>query len=157
MTLESHRAAEIMAAECLLFRARRLTRALTRLYDEALRPIGLRANQLTLLNAIKLFGVEGAPMSRLAEVLSMDLTTLSRNVRPLQKEGLLRIERMSTDRRTRLVRLTAFGERRVSEALRHWERAQRRVVSALGEEAAASLREGFDAAMVVATGESVVP
>src|SRR5690625_4339794 len=153
---ESHRAAEIMAAECLLFRARRLTRVLTRLYDEALRPLGLRANQLTLLNAITLFGAEGAPMSRLAEVLSMDLTTLSRNVPPLQKDGPLRIERMSTDRRTRLVRLTSSGERRVSEALHHWERAQRRVVAVLGEEAAASLREGFDAAVMAAAGESAV-
>jgi DNA-binding MarR family transcriptional regulator len=68
-----------MADQCLCFRARRVSRALTRMYDEALRPLGIQATQLTLLNAIALSGAEGGPMSATAEVLAMDGTTLSRN------------------------------------------------------------------------------
>ena len=146
-----------MAAECLCFRARRVSRALTRLYDEALRPLGIQATQLTLMSAVALFGDDGAPMSRLADVLALDVTTLSRNLRPLEKEGLVAVERSSTDRRVRLVRLTPEGEDRVASALPVWRRAQGRVISALGPELAAELHDGFDAAVVAATGEPVVP
>lgn len=139
-----------MAEECLCFRARRVSRALTRLYDEELRPLGIQATQLTLLNAVALGGEAGASMSRLADVLAMDPTTLSRNLRPLEREGLLEIIRSPADRRVRLARLTAEGNRRVADALPLWERAHRRVVEALGHEAAVDLRAGFDAAVVAA-------
>lgn len=136
-----------MADECLCFRARRVSRALTRLYDEELRPLGIQATQLTLLNAVSIGGPTGAPMGRLADVLAMDPTTLSRNLKPLEREGLLEIVRSSEDRRVRLARLTDQGRRMLSLALPHWERAHRTVVAALGPEAALSLRAGFDAAV----------
>src|SRR5690606_9360436 len=116
------------AEECLCFRARRVSRALTRLYDEELRPLGLQATQLTLLNAVALGGGTGAPMGRLADVLAMDPTTLSRNLRPLERAGLLEILRSLADRRVRLARLTEEGRRTVVAAFPHWERAHRRVV-----------------------------
>ena len=59
-------AARLMADQCLCFRARRVSRALTRIYDEALRPLGIQATQLTLLNAIALTGEAGGPMSATA-------------------------------------------------------------------------------------------
>jgi len=70
-----------MADQCLCFRARRVSRALTRLYDDALRPLGIQATQLTLLNAIALSGRDGGTMGAVADFLTMDPTTLSRNVR----------------------------------------------------------------------------
>lgn len=144
-------AARAMAAECICFRARRVSRALTRLYDEALRPLGLQATQLTLLNAIALVEEAGAPTSRLAEVLAMDATTLSRNLRPLEKDGLIRITRLKEDRRVRRVRLTPEGRRRIAEALEPWQKAQEHVVTALGRELAADLLAGFDATVAAAT------
>lgn len=149
-----------MADECLVYRVRRLSRALTRLYDEALRPLGIHAAQLALLNAVALVGeveaVGGAPMSRLADVLAMDLTTLSRNVRPLAKAGLVRIERSPADRRVRRVVLTAEGAQRIVAALPVWREVQDRVVAVLGAEVAAGLRAGMDATLTAATGARVV-
>lgn len=150
-------AARAMADECLSFRARRVSRALTRLYDEALRPLGIQATQLTLLNAIALCGEEGAPMGRLAAVLAMDSTTLSRNVRPLERAGLVRIGHVPTDRRVRLVSLLPAGERLIAEALPHWRWAHARVVSVLGAEAAVELRERLDATVAAATETALQP
>ena len=83
-------AARIMAADCLCFRARRAARTITRAYDAALRPTGLQATQVTLMNAIAL-GPEGAqPMGRLSEGLALEISTLTRNLRALQNAGHVR-------------------------------------------------------------------
>lgn len=147
-----HRAAQAMAADCLCFRARRTARAITRLYDDALRPLGVHATQLTLLNAIAMSGEPGAIMGCLADVLALDATTLSRNLRPLVAMKLVRIGRHADDGRMRVVRLTPAGERVVAEALPLWTDAHRRVVSMLGGETAAELREVLDAAAAAAAG-----
>ena len=133
-----------MTAECLCFRARRVSRALTRMYDEALRPLGIQATQLTLLNAVTMTAGRGT-VGRLAEILAMDQTTLSRNLRPLEKAKLVRIDRLPNDRRVRVARLTPAGERLVEAALPLWTEAHARVVTTLGTDAAAELRERFDA------------
>lgn len=136
-------AAQTMTAECLCFRARRVSRALTRLYDEALRPLGIQATQLTLLNAIAMTG-EAGTLGKLSGILAMDQTTLSRNLRPLEAAGLARIERLPADRRVRVARLTPEGERMIGEALPLWTEAHARVVSLLGQQAAIDLRDRFD-------------
>lgn len=143
-------AAQQMTAECLCFRARRVSRALTRLYDEALRPLGIQATQLTLLNAITMHGPGGARMGSLIDVLAMDQTTLSRNLRPLEKAGLVRMDRLPADRRVRVARLTPEGERMVEQALPLWNQAHARVVGSLGGEGAVELRRSFDAATAAA-------
>ncbi|HEX2204943.1 MAG TPA: MarR family winged helix-turn-helix transcriptional regulator [Longimicrobium sp.] len=140
-----HDAARAMTAECLCFRARRVSRAITRMYDEALRPLGLQATQLTLLNAVAMTAGRGT-MARLADVLAMDQTTLSRNLRPLERAGLVEVARLPADRRVRVARLTPRGERTVADALPLWSAAHARVVAALGAEGAADLRDRFDAA-----------
>ncbi len=148
--MNTYEAASCMTADCLCFRARRTARAITRLYDDALRPLGLQATQLTLLNAIAMgmarIGPTGAPMRLLADQLAMDLTTMSRNLRPLEKAGLIVVDRQEGDRRVRMVRLAPAGEVRLVEALPRWREAHAKVVTALGEEGAIRLREGFDAA-----------
>jgi DNA-binding transcriptional ArsR family regulator len=89
-----------IGAECLCFRARRVSRVLTRHFDEALRPLGIQATQLTLLGSIAGPGPGGQTMPRLVEMLAMDATTLSRNLRPLEKAGLVAIGRSDKDKRS---------------------------------------------------------
>jgi DNA-binding MarR family transcriptional regulator len=135
-----------MADECLCLRARKFSRTLSRLYDEALRPIGIQATQLSLLNAIALMGEEGAAMARLADVLAMDRTTLSRNLRPLERSGLVRVARSPFDARVRFVLLTPMGRRALDQGLPLWAGAQKQVRAALGPEVARGLRRRLDAA-----------
>lgn len=145
---EQPEAADVIASECLCFRTRRVARAITRLYDEALRPLDIQATQLTLLSAITLMSRReegGGSMSRLADVLSMDRTTVSRNVRLLRDEGLVRIERSPRDGRVRIVLPTEAGERTLAEGLPLWKQAHGKVVEMLGPDAAADFREQLDA------------
>jgi len=153
---KTRKAAQVMTADCLCFRARRVSRALTRMYDEALRPLGIAATQLTLLNAVTMAG-EAATMGTLAEILAMDGTTLSRNLRPLEKAGLVAIARHPEDRRVRVARLTGEGQRMVEDALPLWTRAHERVVAALGRDSALELRDRFDAAVAAATADTLTP
>src|SRR6476659_8600571 len=87
---------------CACFHLRRATRALTQLYDDALRPAGVRTTQFTLLNAIRIAGP--ATVRRLATTVVMDRTTLTRDLRPLERQGLVLIE-PGEDRRERKVDL----------------------------------------------------
>jgi DNA-binding MarR family transcriptional regulator len=137
-------AARRMTAECLCFRARRAARAITRLYDEALRPLGLQGSQLTLMNAIAMGGCEGQPMGRLADILALDLTTLSRNLRTLEAAGLVGIGRGKDDRRVRLATLTEKGERLLVQALPLWSQAHATVVESIGAEDARVLGASLD-------------
>lgn len=152
--------AQTIAADCLAFRVRRVSRVLTRLYDEALRPLGIQATQLTLLNAVTLCDEasdgEGAAMSHLAEVLAMDLTTLSRNLRPLEKSRLVTISPLPSDRRVRVARVTSSGRRLIESALPLWRHAHARVVEALGEQEAADLKVAFDATVAAVQGDGMV-
>jgi DNA-binding MarR family transcriptional regulator len=153
-------AAQAIAADCLAFRVRRVSRVLTRLYDEALRPLGIQATQLTLLNAVALSDKssngEGAAMRQLADVLAMDLTTLSRNLRPLEKSRLISISPLPADRRVRIARLTNSGQRLIENALPLWRHAHARVVEALGEQEAADLKAAFDATVTAVRREEIL-
>src|SRR5262245_33514568 len=113
-----------LARDCSCNRARQAARTLTKLYDEALRPADVQLSQLTLLVAVAQFGEHGASMGALAEALVMDRTTLTRNLRPLESAGLLRVARAPGDERLRIVFLTRAGERKIEEAFPLWERAQ---------------------------------
>lgn len=137
-------AAQIMATDCLCFRARRTARAITRAYDAALRPTGLQATQVTLMSAIAL-GPDGAqPMARLSEVLALEISTLTRNLRALEKAGLVTITRSEADRRVRVAQLTEAGTIRLSNALPYWKQAHNEVVAALGPDTAAALHTALD-------------
>jgi len=137
-------AARIMAADCLCYRARRAARAITRAYDTALRPIGLQATQVTLLNAIALGPESTRSMGQLAEIMALEISTLTRNLRPLERAGVIAISRSATDRRVRLVRLTETGKTRLAAALPHWRRAHAEITATLGDEPARDLRIALD-------------
>ena len=114
-----------VADGCACKNLRRSARAVTRLYDEALRPSGLRITQFTLLVAVAIG--EAVPITRLADALSLDRTTLGRDLKPLTDRGLVEI-RAGDDRRTRVVRLTGQGRDALGRAYPLWQAAQARIV-----------------------------
>jgi DNA-binding MarR family transcriptional regulator len=120
-----------VATECTAFNLRKALRAVTHFYEQALGPAGLRDTQLSLLVALVLGGA--MPVARLAATLGLDRTTLTRNLRPLQRQGLVRTV-PGPDRRVRLVWLTDAGREALDLALPAWEKAHRRVVAALGKQ-----------------------
>ena len=137
---------EIQAAvlRCTCFNLRKASRAVTQMYDEFLRPSGLRATQFSLLMLIR--GMGPIRITELAEEAVMDRTTLKRNVELLEREGLVRIE-AGEDARVREVSLTAAAGERLAEALPLWQRAQAHVTGALGQGRADRLLADLSAAI----------
>ena len=102
---------------------------MTRFYDGALAPSGLKATQLTMLGAIAISGP--VRMSELADMVVLDKTTLTRNLKLLEAGGLVAIA-AGEDRRERVASLTRPGRDALERALPLWREAQRRVVEHLG-------------------------
>jgi DNA-binding MarR family transcriptional regulator len=138
---DTDRTARRMVETCACHRIRMAARAVTRAYDEALRPVGLRATQVSLLAAV---AAEGAlSISALAASAGMDRSTLTRNLAPLEAEGLLAVGDEGW-RRSRTLRVTAKGRARLERAVPHWERAQKRLQKELGGESWAEVQTGLD-------------
>ena len=123
-----------MGKSCVCFITRKAARCITQFYDEMLRPVDLRSTQLILLNSIRILGP--VSIKRLAKAVVMDRSALARNLKPLDKQSLIRIER-GEDLRERVVTLTKLGLEKATEAFPLWERAQAEVQNKLG-------REGLD-------------
>ncbi len=126
-----------MAAECLAVRIRLLSRRLSRIYDGALRPFGLTVAQLNLLSVIEI--VESAPAGRVAELLAMEISTLSRNARIMEREGWITIERAERGN-GRILQITPAGLQKLREAKPAWDAAQGEARELLGEEGALELK-----------------
>ena len=123
------RSCRAVAWSCAAANVRRASRVVSQLYAKALAPVGLEGTQFTLLIAAGATG--GLPLSNLADALVMDRTTLSRNLKPLQRRGLVTVA-AGADRRVRLVSLTPAGRALLRRALPLWQQAQERVIAALG-------------------------
>jgi len=102
----------------------------TKFYDDILASSGLKSTQLTMLGAISISGP--TRMSELADMLALDKTTLTRNLKLLEADGLIEVA-AGDDRRVRIVALTQAGTDALALALPFWREAQRRVVEHLGE------------------------
>jgi DNA-binding MarR family transcriptional regulator len=105
---------------CLGFALRRSARAMAQHYNRALRPSGLRGTQFSMLVVLAEAGP--LPMTRLAERLNLERTTLTRNLRPLAEQGWITIGD-EPDRRVRLVSITAQGRLKARTALPLWRQA----------------------------------
>ncbi len=116
--------------QCACFNIRKAAREVTRFYDEMLAPSGIKATQFTMLGAVSISGA--ARMSELSDMLALDKTTLTRNLKPLEADGLIAIA-AGADRRERIVSLTGAGTAALERALPNWREAQRRVAEDLGE------------------------
>jgi DNA-binding MarR family transcriptional regulator len=128
------------ATSCVCQKIRMAARAVTRAYDRALRPCGLRSTQFTILIAASVAG--GIPLRRLADILGLERTTLSRNLAAIEREGL--IEVVSADGRTRNVLLSPAGAARLKVALPLWDQAQQTLRSKLGEPAWSIVNDGME-------------
>jgi DNA-binding MarR family transcriptional regulator len=101
------------------------------MYDQALRPVGLRSSQFTVLQFLSLAGE--VTQGQMGEMLAMDSTTLTRTLEIMQRKGWI-AERRGEDRRQRWLHLTKAGERQLHRALPAWEKVQSQLRTQLGEQ-----------------------
>jgi DNA-binding MarR family transcriptional regulator len=134
-------AADEIGRDCLAVRVRLLGRAVTRIYDDALRPHGLTIGQLNLLTSI----ANRAPATAggVARLLSMDISTLSRNARVMQADGLIDIAHAEHGN-GRILTLTDAGAEKLAELRPAWRLAQQRARELLGDGATDSITELVD-------------
>ena len=126
----------IEVCNCLAVRA--AARHITQAYDAFLAPTGLRTTQFSILAKLKRKGPQ--TINVLAETMVMDRTTLGRNILPLERDGLIRIQPSASDRRAKELHLTKAGESRLQAGVKDWAAAQARFESAYGAKRAAELR-----------------
>jgi DNA-binding MarR family transcriptional regulator len=117
---------------------RQAARQLTQLYDDALAGTGLRITQYSVL--ARLSKIEPATMQELADDLVLDRTTLSHNLKPLQREGLVSVGAAEGDQRVRHLQVTKAGKAALRSAEKAWQGAQQKFEKAFGAEPAATLR-----------------
>jgi len=126
---------------CAALNFRRTARAVTRLYDLALAPSGIRATQMAILTAVAKF--QPVPISRIGEILVLDQTTLTRSLRLLQKQGFLEISPRAV-KRQRFLTLTDSGVRALALAVPLWRAVQAKFLSELGKDNWSVLRNELE-------------
>lgn len=126
--------------DCVCGALRMATRAVTQLYDDAMRPSGLRVTQYSLLSRIE--RLQPISASALESSLYFDQTTLARALKVLEKDGLIR-RATNPDKRTKTIELTALGRKRVGHARTLWAEAQARLVGLIGRDAWRGTHEGL--------------
>ena len=128
-------ALELSQCNCLVIR--QAARRVSQFYDAHLAPLGLKTSQYSILSKLNRLG----PMSinEIADAMVMDRTTIGRAVRPLERDGFVKVE-AAEDGRKRVINLTAAGRERAKEALAAWRQAQKEFELAYGPGAAKKLR-----------------
>ncbi len=119
------------ALPCLCASFRRSSRALTQYYEQALRPLGLRSSQFTVLQALSLVGE--TTQGRLGQTLAMDSTTLTRTLEIMDRQGWI-AKLQGQDRRSWRLSLTKSGKSKFKRALPSWQEVQSRLQSQLGSD-----------------------
>lgn len=128
---------------CLCLHAQRAARALSRRFDEALRPVGITSGQFSLLNALN--RLKPPPIGPVAQLLAMDRTTLTAALKPLEREGLVTIARDPQDGRNRLLGLTDKGREVLAAAVPIWCDLHAAIEAGLPEVQPEALRGGLRA------------
>ena len=144
---QNRRTTDELPCSCAL--VRRAARRLTQAYDAALRPIGLKLTQYSVLANVAQAG--GLSITDLAERLAMDRTTLTRNLKPLLSQGLLRMN-AGEDRRQRLIAVTDEGREALSKALPLWRGVQTRMTRGLGTGSWESMIRDLDQVVALTQG-----
>jgi len=121
---------DAIAGECIAVRLRILNRVVTNVYDEALRPLGLKVSQMNILVAAA--KMKTARPADVCEHLHLDVSTLSRNVERMKVRGWLEVV-ADADGRAQPFRLTAEGKKLLQKAVPAWTKAQEQVKSLLGD------------------------
>ena len=137
MDSEKHSPAiDTIARNCIAVRLRLLNRVVTNLYDDALRPLGLKVSQVNILVVTAKLGL--AQPAKVCDILHLDTSTLSRNVERMRAKGWLEVV-PGEDARTQPFRLTAQGKRLLERSVPAWARAQHQAEELLGEDGVALL------------------
>jgi DNA-binding MarR family transcriptional regulator len=117
--------------ECACFNLRKAARAVTQFYDDKMRPAGLRGTQFALLaHALALGPVA---LTKLADAMVTDRTTLARNLEPLEKGGFIEVAG-SDDRRARIIKITESGRKKLAEAYPYWKKTQDEIRKMMGQD-----------------------
>lgn len=116
---------------CACFNLRRAARLVTQRFDRAFREAGITANQFSILMAA--YDQEGTLLTKMAGILGMERTTLSRNLSLLERRGVVSIK-PGGDRRERRIAITKKGVQLLEKALPLWQRAQKEVMESVGPE-----------------------
>jgi len=124
--------------DCNCLAARQAARRITQFYDQELASSGLRTTQFSILVNLRRRGP--VTINALAAEMVMDRTTLGRNIVPLARDGLIVVERDSSDRRSKTLRLTARGAARYRAAAKRWAQAQTQFEVAFGAKRTAAMR-----------------
>ncbi len=124
--------------ECIAVRVRLLNRVVTKIFDDSLRPLGVKVSQLNILVAA--WKLDVANPQRVCEILHLDPSTLSRNVERMRVSGWLEVV-PGDDARQQPFRITTQGKTLLSKAVPAWEKAQARAAKLLGKEVIGSLKK----------------
>ena len=130
---------------CTCLRLRKAARRVSQIYDSYVEPHGLTITQFGLLAHLR--ALPGISVSTLAERLVMDPTTLTRNLKPLEKKGLVKFAVDPDDRRSRALHLTAGGRETLRAAKSGWAKAQRHVEEVLGNADVGVLHKALEGAL----------
>ena len=128
--------ANAVAGECLGYRVRLLNRVITSIYDRAMQPIGLKANQVTILTMLSCVGQ--ATATDISRVLVMEKSTVSRTVDRMKKNGWINVEGHG-DGPSQTITVTDQGRALMAAAHEQWEKAQQQATKLLGEEGVAAI------------------
>lgn len=121
-----------LSIECALFNMKRADRAISKIYAKHLSPVGLKGTQFTILMVLS--NLSDATISMTAELLVMDRTTLTRALKPLERDGLVEVIPGEEDRRIRYVSITTNGRVLLERAIPLWKQAQAEFFKHMGKE-----------------------
>jgi DNA-binding MarR family transcriptional regulator len=123
---------------CLCLHVQRAARALARHFDEVFRPLGIKSGQFSLMMSLN--RPEPPTMGQVADLLAMDRTTLTANLKPLERQGLVEVTVDRTDKRSRRLQLTDAGRRLLAKAAPLWEREHAKIEGRLASRDPDALR-----------------
>ncbi len=136
------RTVETIASGCLAVRIRLLNRTVTNIFDDALRPLGVKVSQLNVLMVVAKRG----PMSpgEVARRLNMEKSTLSRNVDRMRARGWLKVSQGDSGRK-QVLELGSAGRKLIEKSLPFWKKAQAQTEAVLGQQGARSIHRAANA------------
>jgi DNA-binding MarR family transcriptional regulator len=133
---ETSMIAKAVAAECLGYRVRLLSRVITNIYDRAMQPLGLKANQVTILTMLSHAGKASA--TDISRVLVMEKSTVSRTIERMKNNGWVTVEGQG-DGPGQSITVTDQGRELMVAAHEQWKKAQQQAVEVLGEDGVAAI------------------
>ena len=123
---------QLSPAHCVSNNLHQTARAVTRIYSEEMRPSGIKRSQFAILAYLDRIGT--SKITDLADLLYMERTTLTRNLKPLEKANFITIRTSQSDARSREVSLTREGKVKLVDAKKLWRKAQIRILETFGAE-----------------------